>query len=119
MCAPAARTDESPTAAIVRSIFAELLTLDSVGADDDFFALGGHSLLALQLISRLEETFGLKTPLHVVFESPTATQLAAHIERDAQASGVDIGEVNRLWQRVNAMNEEQLREAAHAAGNPA
>jgi amino acid adenylation domain-containing protein len=81
---------DATTAADIRAIFATLLGLEQVGADEDFFALGGHSLLALQLISKIEEVFGVKAALHVVFESPTPAGLANYIERQANATGVDV-----------------------------
>jgi amino acid adenylation domain-containing protein len=85
---PLPEAADATLAGDIRGIFVELLGLEQVGADEDFFALGGHSLLALQLVSRLEDAFGVKTPLHVVFESPTPAGLANYIER--QASGADM-----------------------------
>ena len=42
---------------ILSEIFAHILGVDEVNADDDFFALGGHSLLAMQLAAALETKF--------------------------------------------------------------
>ncbi|GLQ87920.1 non-ribosomal peptide synthetase [Dyella flagellata] len=109
--APAA-VPETPVAGIVRALFAEILDVPQVSGEDDFFALGGHSLLALRLMSRLEEVFGIKIPLHAVFESPSAGKLAAHVEEEAARSGIDIGEISHLWQSVNSLSEQGLRELA-------
>ena len=62
------------------AVWAEVLGLEKVGVNNNFFDLGGHSLLATQLISRVRETFDLDIPLRSIFEHPTVAGLAEKIE---------------------------------------
>jgi acyl carrier protein len=63
------------------SILAELLGMERVGVNDNFFFLGGHSLLGTQLIARARDSFGIELPLRTVFDLPTAAELSVEIER--------------------------------------
>ncbi|MFE6648123.1 non-ribosomal peptide synthetase [Nocardioides sp. NPDC057772] len=58
-------------------IFADVLGLASVGADDDFFELGGGSLQAAMLIERAESDFGLEMDFLTLVDRPTPRRLAA------------------------------------------
>ena len=59
----------------------ELLGVEQVGLDDDFFDLGGHSLLAVRLFSKVKKTFQLNLGLSTLFEARTIRQLAAVIRK--------------------------------------
>jgi len=59
-------------------IWAEILNVEQIGIDDNFFDIGGHSLLAAKLFARLDEDFGISLPLSVLFSSPTLRTLAEH-----------------------------------------
>jgi len=101
----------SQTEEIIAGIFGQVLRVDGVNINDNFFDLGGHSLLAVQVISRLRETMGVELPLRAIFEAPTVAELAetikdttageltlpplspAHIEGDFPLSSAQ----QRLW----------------------
>ena len=73
-----------PVEELLAEIWSQLLGIELVGIDDNFFALGGHSLLATQLMSRIREAFQVEIPLRRVFEVPTVSGLAESIEAARQ-----------------------------------
>lgn len=70
----------TPVEEILVGLFAEVLGVGEVGAEDSFFQLGGHSLLATQLASRVRNTFQVDLPLANLFEAPKVRDLASRIE---------------------------------------
>ncbi|MEU0533939.1 amino acid adenylation domain-containing protein [Amycolatopsis tolypomycina] len=67
-------------------IWAEVLSVDQVGVDDDFFALGGDSLLCLRVTARLRADFGASLPPRALFDNPTVGALALMLEHPTPAA---------------------------------
>jgi amino acid adenylation domain-containing protein len=77
---PAEPTDWTLTEQALATFWRDLLQIDSLERDADFFSLGGHSLMAMRLISRVQKAFQINLPLAAVFESPMLSKLAATID---------------------------------------
>ena len=73
--------DGTPIERRVAEILGELLNLEEIDIDDNFFLLGGHSLLGAQLMARLRDAFGVAIGLRSLFEAPTVAALSAEITR--------------------------------------
>ena len=73
--APATKTEER-----LAVIWQEVLGLEKVGIDDNFFEIGGHSLKATVLVSKIHKEFHVDLPLIEVFKSPTVRKIAEYIE---------------------------------------
>ncbi|MGW9565919.1 amino acid adenylation domain-containing protein [Prescottella equi] len=95
---------------VLCALVADVLGLDAVGVDDDFFLLGGHSLAAAKLIARVSDAVGVELAIRAVFDNPTVLGLAEQCEvatgagRRPPVLAVDRGPVSplsaaqqRLW----------------------
>ncbi|MDE1675555.1 AMP-binding enzyme, partial [Nocardia gipuzkoensis] len=81
------RAPSTPIEEIVATVYAEVLGVERVGADDDFFALGGNSLLATQVAARIGAALDARVPVRVLFEASSVAGLAAKVEQHAGAGG--------------------------------
>ncbi|MDQ7806472.1 amino acid adenylation domain-containing protein [Amycolatopsis sp. A133] len=78
------RAPETPVEKALCEIFAEVLDVTAVGADDDLFTLGGHSMLLVVLRNRITERLGTELAIAEFFRTPTAAGLAALLTRDTE-----------------------------------
>ena len=72
------RVARTPQEEILCGLFAEVLGLERVGIDDNFFALGGDSIMSIQLVSRARKAGLVITP-RAVFQHQTVAALAGVI----------------------------------------
>jgi len=87
----------------IAEIWREVLALETVGVDDNFFDLGGHSLLMAQVHSRLREVVERDLPLVKLLEHPTISALSRYL-REGDQAGFSLGE-----SRERALRQQQGR----------
>ncbi|MET7767094.1 amino acid adenylation domain-containing protein [Nocardia sp. NPDC005366] len=83
------RAPSTPREETLAAIFAEVLGLDSVGVDENFFALGGDSIVSIQLVSRARAA-GMQFSARDVFERKTVAALAATATDVADSAVVEL-----------------------------
>ncbi len=102
------REPNTPAEAALATVVADVLGLDRVGADDDFFSLGGDSIVSMQLVSKARAA-GVRITTRQVFELRTVADLAAAAEIsgpvDAQVFGAgeatgDVPLVPIVWEAL-------------------
>jgi phthiocerol/phenolphthiocerol synthesis type-I polyketide synthase E len=99
-------------------IWQELLGLETVSADQNYFDLGGDSSLAVHLFARIEKKFHIKLPLATLFEAPTIEELARVVREHEVESAEDAGSVGG-WSPLVAIQKQGTRPAffcMHGAG---
>jgi amino acid adenylation domain-containing protein len=92
----------TPTEELLAGIWSEVLGVERVGAEDNFFDLGGHSLLATQVVTRVREALGVELPMRSMFESPTVGGLASSVEQlRLEGQGVNLPPLMRVERAEN------------------
>ncbi|MDN3356470.1 non-ribosomal peptide synthetase [Actinomadura sp. DC4] len=86
------REPRTPVEAALCALFAEVLRLERVGAEDGFFDLGGDSIMSMQLVARARRAGLVITPRQV-FERKTPAGLAAVAGGDLAGGAPDAGPV--------------------------
>jgi amino acid adenylation domain-containing protein len=71
----------TPTEQKLAAIWQEILQVEQIGVNDNFFTLGGHSLLGMQLVARINESLQVELPLKYLFQFPTIASIAAQIDQ--------------------------------------
>lgn len=77
-------TLDDPTRQL-RHIWQELLGIESIGIDQNYFDLGGDSILAVQLFAQIEQVFHVKLPVATLFDGPTIEELARIVRHKSPA----------------------------------
>jgi acyl carrier protein len=78
--------ESSDARAWLRGALAELLLIDEVPLDQDFFSIGGNSLSAIMLAVRVHEAFDFEFPVEVLFDAEDLGDVADFIERERRSA---------------------------------
>jgi amino acid adenylation domain-containing protein len=98
----------------VAGIWADVLRLERVSVEADFFSLGGHSLLATQVVAQVRTDFAIELPLHSLFMYPTIALLAGEVV--SLMSSAEQDETAKLLEELEELSDEQASEMADEIG---
>jgi acyl carrier protein len=100
---------------VLAGIWEELLRVQRVGRNDNFFDLGGHSLLGMQVVVRVRSLLSVELPMRALFDFPTLEQMSAQVDAlrraalfDSLASG--DSEIDELLKQVTAMPDAEVQQ---------
>ncbi len=85
-------------------IWREVLNIDKIGINDNFFEIGGHSLKATSLAAKIHKELDVKIPLGEIFKNPTIKEIAEYLKI------VD----KSIYSELNAVEEREYYEASSA-----
>jgi amino acid adenylation domain-containing protein len=84
---------ENAVETTLAEIWQEVLGLEQVGIDDNFFNLGGHSLLAIQIVLRINRQLSVNLPVSALFEAGDIRHLALRIgQSERHVQGQSLGD---------------------------
>ncbi|GAB4190172.1 MAG: non-ribosomal peptide synthetase [Coleofasciculaceae cyanobacterium] len=101
---------EAPRSEVERAIatvWRDVLHLEKVGIHDNFFDLGGHSLLIVQVHSKLREIFNSNLSVVELFQNPTISALAQHINQNSAKQSSFIPIHDRAKKQIEALNQRK------------
>jgi amino acid adenylation domain-containing protein len=91
----------------------QVLGVERIGINDNFFEIGGHSLLATRVIILLRAKLGLNFPLRLLFENPTVAGMSSALIQP-MLEHLDEQEAITIVEEVEALSDKAAREQRSA-----
>lgn len=98
----------NPVERVIADAWRELLGVDQIARDDDFFALGGHSLAAVRLFARIRKQFAVDLPLATLFQASTLQGLANVV---SESGGLDTSQAVAVIRKISSTPVPMTRPA--------
>ena len=103
------RAPGNPSEVKIAEIWQELLGLDRVGVDDDYFLLGGNSLAGLQILSKMRAEFDVELPLKTFFEARTVAAMAEEIGREQEKAEFEKKRLEEILAEIEALSLDEVK----------
>jgi acyl carrier protein len=106
---------ETEAERIIAGIWQEVLGLDSVGVNDNFFDLGGHSLQMIQAHAKVREVFNRDISMLEMFQYPTIKLVARFLSRDLDEGPSFQASQERAETRIESAKRQGASRRKHRA----
>lgn len=100
---------ETDTEKRLAGIWKDILQVNRLGKNSDFFAMGGHSLNATKLISYIKNEFHVKIPLNEVFQNSMLKRLAVRIDKELAEGISEVPIINTVEKEYYKLSYAQNR----------
>jgi len=91
----------------IANVWQEVLHVDKVGVNDNFFDLGGHSLLIVQINNKLQEVFNRNLSIVEMFQNPTINSLAQYLSQKTEnVPSIQLMR-DRAQKQIEAVNRQK------------
>ncbi len=97
----------TPVEQTLAEIWRDVLKIERLGIEDNFFTLGGHSLLITQVVARIREALQVELPMRSFFEKPTIAGLALAITQ-MRAAQRDTDKMQQMLERLGRMSQTDV-----------
>jgi acyl-CoA synthetase (AMP-forming)/AMP-acid ligase II/aryl carrier-like protein len=87
-------------------LIGQLLGVERVGVDDNFFLMGGDSLTAMQLLARIRESLGVEIPFATFFGRPTVAGVSSWISTEPPQQSADF---QRVLREISSLSDEEAQ----------
>ncbi|GAA6624132.1 amino acid adenylation domain-containing protein [Scytonema sp. NUACC26] len=91
----------------IATVWQELLHLEKVGVNDNFFDLGGHSLLMVQVNNKLQEILHKNLLIVEMFQNPTINSLAQYLSQKLENTPSFQSTRHRVHKQIEAINRQK------------
>ncbi|MFA6308744.1 MAG: amino acid adenylation domain-containing protein [Clostridia bacterium] len=89
---------------ILLMIWKEILEINRIGINNNFFELGGDSLKAISLVSKIQKEFNKEISISEIFKSPTIKEM----------SKLFMNEIENPYESIPSVEERDFYPASHA-----
>jgi len=110
---------QGPLEIALAQIWADVLGVEQVGRQDQFFALGGHSLLVMRVLAQVRQQLGLEVAPSALFAAPVLEHFAERLKRNQDTARVAIAAVERSGAQTLSSAQQRLWFLAQMEGGNA